>query len=117
MPPITRPDAGSTSGDAASATANVTLGGTFGHDTLWSPELDLGYRNTVSGTAGDTRGRFKASGASFTLTPQDIKGGAALTRLRLRAVNPYYELAFEAGGELQSGYKAADLAAKLSIRF
>lgn len=104
-------------GDAASATANVTLGGTFGHDTLWRPELDLGYRNTVSGTAGDTRGRFKASGASFTLTPQDIKGGAALTRLRLRAVNPYYELAFEAGGEVQSGYKAADLAAKLSIRF
>ena len=100
-------------GNAASGTASLVTGVTFGQGFKWRPELELGYRNVFSGTAGSTTANFQ-SGAPFTVDPESIKGGGPLARLDIKADTDFYELNLEAGVEQRTHFEEGDL--RLSVR-
>ena len=50
-------------GNEASGTASLVTGITFGQGFKWRPELEIGYRNVFSGTAGSTTANFQQTGA------------------------------------------------------
>ena len=101
-------------GNEASGTASLVTGLTFGQGFRWRPELELGYRDVFTGTAGDTTARFAAGGSSFTLAPDQIKGGGPVGRLDVKADTDFYELNFEAGIEQRTSFTEGDL--RLSVR-
>ena len=100
-------------GNEASGTASLVTGVTFGQGFKWRPELELGYRNVFSGTAGSTTAAFQ-NGTPFTLDPESIKGGGPLARLDVKADTDFYELNFEAGVEQRTHFEEGDL--RLSVR-
>ncbi len=100
-------------GDETSGTASLVTGYTFGQSFLWRPELELGYRDVFTGTAGATTAHF-AGGQAFTLNPDDIKGGGGVARLGLKADTDFYELNFEAGAEERTHFTEGD--ARISVR-
>jgi hypothetical protein len=101
-------------GNEASGTVSLVTGLTFGQGFRWRPELELGYRDVFTGTAGDTTARFAAGGNAFTLSPDDIKGGGPVARLDVKADTDFYELNFEAGAEQRTHFTEGDL--RLSVR-
>ena len=101
-------------GNEASGTASVVTGFSFGQGFKWRPELELGYRDVFTGTAGDTTAHFLAGGNNFTLTPEQIKGGGPLARLDVKADTDFYELNFEAGLENRTNFTEGDL--RISVR-
>ena len=100
-------------GNEASGTASLVTGVTFGQGFKWRPELEVGYRNVFSGTAGPTTANFQG-GTPFTLDPESIKGGGPLARLDLKADTDFYELNFEAGIEQRTHFDEGDL--RMSVR-
>ncbi len=100
-------------GNEASGTASLVTGITFGQGFKWRPELEIGYRNVFSGTAGSTTSNFQG-GTPFTLDPESIKGGGPLARLDVKADTDFYELNFEAGIEERTHFEEGDL--RLSVR-
>ena len=100
-------------GNEASGTASLVTGVTFGQGFKWRPELEIGYRNVFSGTAGSTTSNFQG-GTPFTLDPESIKGGGPLARLDIKADTDFYELNFEAGVEQRTHFDEGDL--RLSVR-
>ncbi len=100
-------------GNEASGTASLVTGITFGQGFKWRPELELGYRNVFSGTAGSTTANFQG-GSPFTLDPESIKGGGPLARLDIKADTDFYELNFEAGIEQRTHFDEGDL--RMSVR-
>jgi len=102
-------------GQETSGTASIVFGRKLGTGLVWRPQVELGVRDVFSGDAGDTTARFISGGPSFTLTPADITGLAGVGRFKLKASSEYYELGFEAGGEiLSSRYQEGDV--KMSVR-
>jgi hypothetical protein len=101
-------------GNEASGTASLVTGLTFGQTFHWRPELEVGYRDVFTGTAGDTTAAFASGGSSFTLTPDQIKGGGPLARLNIKADTDFYELNFEAGAEDRTHFTEGDV--RLSVR-
>ena len=101
-------------GDEASGTASVILGAKYGTGFVWRPQLELGVRDTFSGTPGNLTAHFAYGGSNFTITPADLTGTSALTRFKLKASSEYYEVGFEAGGEFKSKYTEGDV--KLTVR-
>ena len=101
-------------GNEASGTASVVTGLSFGQGFKWRPELELGYRDVFTGTAGDTTAHFVSGGNNFTLTPDQIKGGGPLARLDVKADTDFYELNFEAGVENRTNFTEGDL--RISVR-
>ncbi len=100
-------------GNEASGTASLVTGITFGQGFKWRPELELGYRNVFSGTAGSTTANFQG-GTPFTLDPESIKGGGPLARVDIKADTDFYELNFEAGIEQRTHFEQGDL--RMSVR-
>ena len=106
---------GSLSGNETSGTASILFGRKLGTGIVYRPEIELGIRDTFTGTAGDLTARYQSGGPSFTLTPADVTGAAGIARFKLKASSEYYELGFEAGAEvLSSRYEEGDM--KLSVR-
>jgi hypothetical protein len=102
-------------GQETSGTASIVIGRKLGTGLVWRPQVELGVRDVFTGDAGDTTARFISGGPSFTLTPADITGAAGIARFKLKASSEYYELGFEAGGEvLPSRYEEGDV--KISVR-
>ena len=101
-------------GNEASGTASIVTGLSFGQGFKWRPELELGYRDVFSGTAGDTTSHFLAGGNNFTLDPEQIKGGGPVGRLDVKADTDFYELNFEAGAEQRAHFTEGD--ARISVR-
>ena len=101
-------------GNEASGTASVVTGFSFGQGFKWRPELELGYRDVFTGTAGDTTAHFLAGGSNFTLLPEQIKGGGPVARLDVKADTDFYELNFEAGLEDRTNFTEGDL--RISVR-
>jgi hypothetical protein len=106
-------------GDEASGTVSLVTGMSFGSGFQWRPELELGYRDVFTGTAGNTVAQFGgdgqfAPGAQFTLPPAAIRGGGPVGRLDVKADTDFYELNFEAGAEQRLGLVSADL--RISVR-
>jgi len=105
----------SVTGQETSATASILVGRAMGTGVVFRPELEFGVRDVFTGNAGDTTARYISGGPSFVLTPADIEGAAGVARFKLKASSEYYELGFEAGGEvLSSRYEEGDM--RLSVR-
>ena len=102
-------------GNEASGTASLVTGLSFGRSFIWRPELELGYRDVFTGTAGDTTAHFLPAGSlPFTLEPDQIKGGGPVAHLNVKADTDFYELNFEAGVEQRTQFTEGDL--RLSVR-
>ena len=102
-------------GNEASGVASLVTGMTFGQGFRWRPELEIGYRDVFSGTAGTTVAQFvQGNGQSFALNADDIKGGGPLGRLDVKADTDFYELNFEAGVEDRTHFTEGDL--RISVR-
>ncbi|MDG2519987.1 autotransporter outer membrane beta-barrel domain-containing protein [Caulobacter segnis] len=82
-----------------SGEAALAMGAQFGRDIWWRPEVRVGYRQTISGSIGDTVARFGANGTPFTLVAADDKDGALTLNLALRAGTAMSYLAIEGGAE------------------
>ena len=103
------------SGNETSGTASLVTGLSFGQSFIWRPELELGYRDVFTGTAGDTTAHFLPAGSlPFTLEPDQIKGGGPVAHLNVKADTDFYELNFEAGVEQRTQFTEGDL--RLSVR-
>ncbi len=100
-------------GDAITGTASFVTGAVFGSSLRWKPSVEVGYRNTLAGGAGDTTFRI-AGFNSATLSPADIKGGGAIARVAVKADTDFFEVGFEAGGQANNQTKIGDI--KLTAR-
>ncbi len=108
----------SRTGYQSSFTAAFVTGATFGSGFLFRPELELGYRDVASGTAGDTTAHFLNQGAAnFTLLPAQITGGGPEARFGLKGDTDFYELDFQAGGEERNNFFEADVKFNVRILF
>ena len=101
---------GGRSGDMLSVTGGVTVGRTFGTGFRWRPQLELGYRAVLTGSAGTTDAAFVGGGGgSFLLASEPIPKGAALGRVGLRVYSDYLDLLLDAGGEFANDYTDVDV--------
>lgn len=93
-----------------SAFAGVALGATFGDPQamLWRPEVTVGYRTRTGDGPDATTARFISGGPSFTLAAPELDDGAMVVRVGLRGSTRYFDLGFEAGGEIRDDYEAYD---------
>jgi len=107
----------SRSGNQATGAASLTIGRTIGTTFVWRPQLEVGYRDAFSGTAGDTTARFLQGGTPFTLTPVQITGGGPTVRLGAKADTDFYELDFEAGAEERNSFYEADIRFNIRVLF
>ncbi len=78
-----------------SAGADLTFGATYGREVWWRPEMRLGYRQTLSGSVGDTVFRF-TGGQWVTLPASEAGEGAAVLGLSLKTGSPTSYMAVEA---------------------
>ena len=99
--------------DEGSGTASVIFGAKYGTGFVWRPQLEVGVRDIFAGGIGSTTAHY-TGGQSFTISPEDISGAAALLRAKIKASGEYYEVGFEAGGEAKGNYYEGDV--KLSVR-
>jgi outer membrane autotransporter protein len=99
---------GSRTGDALSVTSSLTAGATYGEGFRWRPQIEVGYRSVLTGTAGVTTARF-AGGAPFGLTPESIRQGALIGRVGLRIYSDYLDLLLDAGAEHNKDYTDYDV--------
>lgn len=104
-------------GDALSATASFIIGYTFGEETKWRPEVELGYRGVVAGSGGDTTAAFVGGGAPFSLPAEALHGGGPIARFGIHAYGQYVDLKLDAGGEFRDGYTDLDLRLMVRIVF
>ena len=97
------------SGNLLSVTGSVTAGMTFGTGFRWRPQVELGYRTVLSGSAGTTSATFTGGGSPFFLAADSITRGAAIGRVGLRVYSDYLDLLLDAGGEFSSEYTDIDV--------
>jgi hypothetical protein len=82
-----------------SGDAGLVLGSNYGgKDVWWSPEIRVGYRQTLAGDLGDTVARF-AGGAPFTISSLNDKQGAVTLGFALRGGSAMSYFAIEGGAE------------------
>ena len=95
--------------EEASVLGDLVIGADMGGANHWRPELTLGWRQIVSGGAGDTTAHFLNDGgkpgASFTLSPQVQDRGSLLARIGIRAGGNFADFSADAGGELSQNYQ------------
>jgi hypothetical protein len=95
--------------DVLSGTATITVGYSFGGRTTFRPEIEIGWRQVLSGSAGATEGEFVSGGIPFTLFGEPIEGGGPVARVGLRVFNDFIDLRIDAGGEFRDDYYDLDL--------
>ncbi|HEY2660370.1 MAG TPA: autotransporter outer membrane beta-barrel domain-containing protein [Caulobacteraceae bacterium] len=94
--------------------ADMVLGATYGTATRWSPELTVGWRQSVYGGPADVTANF-AGGQSFKLSPNYQDKGGLVARLGVRASGNFADFSANAGGVFRTGYDTYD--ARASARF
>jgi hypothetical protein len=102
-------DVDSKTSDVLALTSSVTFGYTFGGRTKIRPEIELGWRQVLTGSAGATEGQFVSGGTPFTLFGEPIEGGGPVARVGLRAFNDYLDLRLDVGGEFRDTYTDLDI--------
>lgn len=98
-------------GDLVSVTGSMIMGMTFGNTGFrWAPQVEVGYRDILSGNAGTTTALF-AGGTSdaMTLAAQPIKGGQMLARVGVRMYTDYVDVLLDAGAQIASDYTDLDV--------
>ncbi len=91
-----------------SVTGSVVAGATFGEGFRWRPQVEVGYRTVVTGSAGDTTATFEG-GSPFSLAAESIRSNALLGRVGLRIYSDYLDLLLDAGAELNKDYTDIDV--------
>jgi hypothetical protein len=83
-----------------SGDAGLVFGANYGDkkNVWWSPEIRVGYRQTLAGNLDDTVARF-ANGDPFTISSVDDKNGAATLGFSLSTGSPMSYFALEGGVE------------------
>ncbi len=109
-------DIASRTGRQGSFTAALNAGAALGTGFVFRPELEIGYRDVFSGTAGDTTAHF-LNGQNFTLLPASITGGGPVARFGLKGDTDFYELDFQAGGEQRDRFVEADVRLNIRVLF
>ena len=104
-------------GHILSSVAAINIGYGLGRNGWIRPELRLGWRQNISVDAGDTVGRFSASGPNFTLDPASIEGGGPLVGLRLAVGNELGMLSISADAEKIEDYIRVALLLRASFKF
>ncbi len=97
-------------GDLLSVTGSVMAGMTFGSTGFrWRPQVEVGYRSVLSGSAGATTAEFVGGSDPFSLASESLSRGSAIGRLGLRVYSDYVDLLLDAGGEFNSTYTDLDI--------
>lgn len=104
-------------GDTLSGTASIIFGYTFGDDVKWRPEIEVGYRDVLAGSGGETTAAFVGGGSPFTLPSELLRGGGPLARIGIHAYGKFVDLKLDAGGEFRDGYTDLDLRLMVRIVF
>jgi uncharacterized protein with beta-barrel porin domain len=87
-------------GDVLSITSSLEAGVTFGQTGFrWRPQIELGYRAVVSGSAGTTTSELVGTTDTFSLAAETLRRSAAIGRVGLRVYSNYLDLLLDAGGE------------------
>ena len=94
--------------------ADMVLGATYGTATRWTPELTVGWRQSVYGGPADVTANF-AGGTAFKLSPNYQDKGGLVARLGIRASGNFADFSANAGGVFRTGYDTYD--ARASARF
>jgi hypothetical protein len=82
-----------------SGDAGLAFGANLGDKSVWwSPELRVGYRQTLAGDLGETVARF-ANGTPFTISSINDKQGAVTLGFALRTGSALSYFALEGGAE------------------
>jgi hypothetical protein len=98
------------------ATASIVTGMRIGSSFVFSPQLELGYDDIVTGGPGDTTAHYAYGGPEFTL-PANQLGGAAMARITLRGDGNFVHFAVQAGGEYNSSFRSVDMKAVFRMTF
>lgn len=101
-------------GDLFTGQALLAIGGRFGDEMWFAPELVVGYRAKLAGDPGRTTARFKG-GSPFSLDAEDVASGGVVGRLALRGGTEAVAFTVSGGGVFDSGYSEYDVRA--AIRF
>ncbi len=96
------------SGDVLSVTSSVIAGATFGEGFHWRPQVEVGYRGVLSGSAGLTTAQF-AGGAPFSLAAESLRASSLIGRVGLRIYSDYVDLLLDAGGQFNTDYTDIDV--------
>jgi uncharacterized protein with beta-barrel porin domain len=97
--------------------AGVSVGGVFGDEATWGPELLLGYRGVMTENLADTTARFLVGGDPFTLAAEKLNGSGIAAHLALKGENGYGGFAVEGGAETRSGLTVYDLRLTAHMQF
>lgn len=106
----------SRNGDLLTGQALVAFGWEFGEESWWAPEVTLGWREKLAGSAGSTTAQF-AGGQAFTLSPEDIVSGGAVARIGLKGGSDQIYFALDGGGTFDKGSREYDVRGTVRFRF
>lgn len=101
-------------GDLVSVTGGLTAGLEWGTGFRFRPQVMVGYRDVLTGSAGDTRAALASGGDPFILAADSIRGGVFTGQVGLRVYSDYLDLLLSAGAEKGDNY--TDLEANLTAR-
>jgi hypothetical protein len=111
-------DIDSRSGHLFTAKAMLNIGGRFGTDGWFQPELRVGYRGNLSADPGVTKACFVADrDTCFNLTADDLQGGGPVLGFRLLAGGAMGFVALEGDAELMDLYNRYSLLLRAGFRF
>jgi hypothetical protein len=106
----------SRSSSRLSGFAGLGLGGVFGDEATWGPELLVGYRGVFNEDLGDTTAHF-AGGDPFTLASEKISGSGVAAHIAFKGENGYGGFAVQGGAETRGGLTVYDLRLTAHLQF
>ena len=87
-------------GDIFTVTGSVVAGTTFGSTGFrWRPQIEVGYRAVISGSAGSTTADFAGTNDPFTMASESLREGSAIGRVGLHIYANYLDLLLDAGAQ------------------
>ncbi|MGZ8362530.1 MAG: autotransporter outer membrane beta-barrel domain-containing protein [Caulobacteraceae bacterium] len=95
--------------DILTLTPTLTFGYTWGDKVKYRPEIEIGWRQVLAGSAGTTSGHFHNGTTLFDLLGEDINGGAPIVRVGFRVFSGWLDVKIDAGGEFRDEYTDLDL--------
>jgi hypothetical protein len=99
---------GSRASERMTGAALVSIGGQYGHDIWFRPEVFGGYRAVAFGNIANTVAAF-SGGTPFTLLPGDTNGGWLVAGFSLKAGTPLSYVAIEGEADIRSNEQRYDL--------
>jgi uncharacterized protein with beta-barrel porin domain len=97
-------------GDIFTVTSELVAGMTFGNSGFrWRPQIEVGYRAVISGTAGSTTTEFIGGTDPFTLAAETVRENSAIGRIGLRIYSDYIDVLLDGGAAIASDYTDIDI--------